>query len=127
MTCTEKLPEAELDVMTVLWEFHEPVRTARILERLQGRRGWTLSTLKVILGRLVDKGLVEVTREGRFTLYRALLRQSDYRRRETRGILQRYYKNSVKNLIASLVREEDLSDRDLEELEEILRKAGREK
>ena len=45
-----------------------------------------------LLGRLADKSFVEVTREGRFTLYRARVREEDYRRMETNGLLRRYYK-----------------------------------
>ena len=65
----EKLPEAELDVMLALWTHTQPVRTARLLEDLADK-AWSLSTLKVLLGRLADKSFVEVTREGRFTLYK---------------------------------------------------------
>ena len=70
----EKLPEAELDVMLALWTHTQPVRTARLLEDLADK-AWSLSTLKVLLGRLADKSFVEVTREGRFTLYRARVRR----------------------------------------------------
>ena len=58
----EKLPEAELDVMLALWTHTQPVRTARLLEDLADK-AWSLSTLKVLLGRLADKSFVEVTRE----------------------------------------------------------------
>ena len=87
----EKLPEAELDVMLALWTHTQPVRTARLLEDLADK-AWSLSTLKVLQGRLADKSFVEVTREGRFTLYRARVREEDYRRMETNGLLRRYYK-----------------------------------
>ena len=122
-----KLPEAELDVMLALWSFSQPVRTARILEALQARRTWTASTLKVVLGRLVEKGFVEETRQGRFTLYRALVPEEEYRRSETRHMLGRfygYYKNSVAGMVAALVQDEGLSQAELAELEDILRRAG---
>lgn len=119
----EKLPEAELDVMLALWTHTRPVRTARLLEDLTDR-AWSPSTLKVLLGRLSDKGFVEVTREGRFTLYRALVREEDYRRMETNGLLRRYYKNSAADMIAALVRDEALTGSELAELKELLRKAG---
>ncbi len=125
MGAVERLPEAELDVMLALWQFDRPARTARILQEVSARRAWTLPTLKVILGRLVEKGYVEVSREGRFTLYRATLREADYRRQETRGIARRYFDDSVKKMIASLVQEEDLTGADIAELEAILHKAGR--
>lgn len=119
----EKLPEAELDVMLALWTHTRPVRTALLLEDLADR-AWSPSTLKVLLGRLADKGFVEVTREGRFTLYRALVREEDYRRMETNGLLRRYYKNSAADMIAALVRDEALTGSELAELEALLRKAG---
>ena len=116
----EKLPEAELDVMLALWTHTQPVRTARLLEDLADK-AWSL---KVLLGRLADKSLVEVTREGRFTLYRARVREEDYRRMETNGLLRRYYKNSVAGMVAALVQDEALTGSELAELKELLRKAG---
>ena len=81
----EKLPEAELDVMLALWTHTQPVRTARLLEDLADK-AWSLSTLKVLLGRLADKSFVEVTREGRFTLYRARVRED---KRPAAALLQK--------------------------------------
>lgn len=120
----EKLPEAELDVMLALWRFREPVRTSVLLGELNHHRSWTLSTLKVLLGRLAEKGYVEVTRDGRFTLYRALLPEAEYRQGETRGLARRFYEGSVKTMIAQLVQEEPLTAQEIRELEEILRRAG---
>ena len=118
-----RLPESELEVMLVLWQHSQPIRTAQIMAELQ--KDWTLSTVKALLTRLTEKGFAEVTREGRFTLYRALVPESDYRRRETEGLLNRYYKNSVKSMVAALVSESDLSAADLQEIEEIIKNAGR--
>ena len=109
--------------MLVLWQHSQPIRTAQIMAELQ--KDWTLSTVKALLARLTEKGFAEVTRQGRFTLYRALVPESDYRRRETDGLLSRYYKNSVKSMVAALVSENDLSPADLQELEEIIKNAGR--
>ena len=49
----EKLPEAELDVMLALGTHTRPVRAARLLEDLADK-AWSLSTLKVLLGRLAE-------------------------------------------------------------------------
>ncbi|MEG2596602.1 MAG: BlaI/MecI/CopY family transcriptional regulator, partial [Ruthenibacterium sp.] len=124
MKTIEKLPEAELDVMLCLWRYQTPVRTAQLFADLQASRGWTLSTLKVLLSRLVEKEFVELTRDGRFTLYRALVSEQAYRRKETKNLVKRYYQNSVKSMIAALVREEGLSGTDLAEIEALVKKAG---
>ena len=123
MSPKEKLPEAELDIMLCLWTYAEPVRTARIWEDVQKEHEWSLSTVKALLTRLADKGWVEVTREGRFTLYRAAVSEEEYRRRETGGLLRRYFDNSPKKLIAALVQESELSGEDIAELEQLIRKA----
>ena len=120
-----RLPESELEVMLALWRNTVPVRTSELLRQLSWTHSWTLSTLKVLLGRLEEKGFVEVTREGRFTLYQALVKEEDYRRHETRGLLKRYYQNSVKSMVAALVSEGDLTGEDLAELEQIIQNAGR--
>ena len=118
-----KLPESELEVMLVLWKHSQPIRTAQIMAEIP--KDWMQSTVKALLARLTEKGFVEVTREGRFTLYRALVAEQDYRRRETQGLVQRYYQNSVKNMVAALVNEGDLTQQDLAELEEMIQNAGR--
>ena len=118
-----RLPDSELEVMLVLWQHSQPIRTAQILQEIGPRRSWTLSTLKALLGRLDEKGFVEVTRQGRFTLYRALVAEADYRRRETKTLVQRYYQNSVKSMVAALVSEGSLSREDLDELRQIIQNA----
>ena len=75
----ERLTAAELDIMLCLWKYTQPVRTARLLEDLQPVHSWTLSTLKVLLGRLEEKGYVQVTRQGRFTLYQPLVAEAEGR------------------------------------------------
>lgn len=118
------LPESELEVMLCLWHFSEPVRTARLLAAVSADKNWTLSTLKVLLARLENRGFVECTREGRFTLYRALISEESYRRQETTGLLKRFYRNSAKQMIASLVTDSDLSEQDLSELAALIEKAS---
>lgn len=118
----KRLPDSELDIMLVLWQAKAPMRTAEILARLDNN--WAVATLKVLLDRLVQRGCVECTREGRFTLYAALLAKDSYSSREVSGVLSRYYESSAKNLIASLVRSEGLSKQDLADIAKMLEIAG---
>lgn len=124
MTVPVTLPESELEVMLCLWQHTEPVRTAVLLEQVNQEKQWTLSTLKVLLARLEQKGFIECTRQGRFTLYRALVPQAEYRKKETAGLLGRYYQNSAKQMVASLVECGQLTDTDLAEIAAMIAKAG---
>lgn len=124
MKAIQNLPESELEIMLVLWQHTQPLRTSAILEQVNQSKSWTLPTLKVLLGRLEQKGCVQCSREGRFALYQAQVPQSAYRKKETKGVLQRFYQNNAKRMIASLVNEEGLTQADLDEIAELIRKAG---
>lgn len=124
MTVPATLPESELEIMLCLWRHTEPVRTSRILEEITPERNWTLSTLKVLLARLEQRGFIACTRQGRFTLYHALVPQSEYRRKETDGLLHRYYENSATRMVASLVEGGQLTADDLAQLQAMIQKAG---
>ena len=55
--------------------------------------------------------------------YRALVSEKSYRRRETRGLLDKFYQSSVKNLVAALAHDEGLTQTDLQELAAMLQNA----
>lgn len=120
----DSLPESELEVMLTLWRYRTPMRTSRILQDISHDKSWTLSTLKVLLARLEQKDYITCTRDGRFTLYQALVPEEEYRRTETCGLLKRFYQNSAKHMIASLVADSALSREDLAELATLLESAG---
>ena len=82
------------------------------------------SQMNKVLTTLEQKGFIECTRQGRFTLYRALVPQAEYRKKETAGLLGRYYQNSAKQMVASLVECGRLTDTDLAEIAAMIAKAG---
>lgn len=116
------ISEAELELMRLLWKNRDadgylPVSTAEIMERLEN--GWSASTVFTLLSRLVKKGAVACRKEGRSNLYTALVREEDYRGRETRLLLDRLYAGSLKDMVASLC-DEKVSPQELEELAALL-------
>jgi predicted transcriptional regulator len=60
----------EAQVLEVLWRVREPVSASDLLAALGGRRR-AYTTIVTVLGRLVDKGLVERLGEARHYRYRA--------------------------------------------------------
>jgi DNA-binding MarR family transcriptional regulator len=55
----ERLADAELDIMRVLWQTREAMRAAQIVKQLSETRSWKTQTAHVLLGRLEEKGFVE--------------------------------------------------------------------
>ena len=115
----EKITESELEVLEVLWQADEPLSVTPIRTRLETERGWDASTVKTLLRRLCDKGVVAVEKREVF-YYRPLLDREDYRRWSARSLLNRVFRGNARDLIASLVKEDQLNEADLEELREIL-------
>ena len=66
------LGEAEFQIMQVIWLTKEPVSSNYILNELQEKRKWQLSTLMTSLNRLVDKGFLICDRSTGKNLYSSL-------------------------------------------------------
>ena len=58
------ITEAESAVMEVLWA-RSPLAAEDVFEALSGNRDWQETTVKTLLNRLLRKGAVRATREGR--------------------------------------------------------------
>ena len=80
----KRLGDAELEIMQVIWSAEKPIMAARILELLQEKRKWALSTLMTSLARLAEKGFVFCDRTHRNNQYTALISEEDYKRKESK-------------------------------------------
>lgn len=115
----EKISGAELEVLEVLWQAGEPLPLPPIRTRLGDTRGWDASTVKTLLRRLCQKGAVAAEKREAF-YYRPLISREEYRSWSTRSLVERVYQGSVRDLVASLVQGNALTESDLKELRAIL-------
>ena len=112
----EKLPEAELDVMLVLWKQERPMKAIEILDELRDTHNWKKPTLQVLLGRLTSRGFLKVTQEANYHLYEPLIMEDEYRLVESQHFLKKMCRGSFRTLVASFVKLNQISDRELQEL-----------
>lgn len=119
----QKLPEAELEIMLIIWEENRRVNSDCIMEKLKGVKKWKRSTLLNLLTRLCDRGYLECKKEGKINYYTALVAEKDYIESESKNFFTKLHKNSLKSLIASLYDSKSVSKEDLEELEEFIKEA----
>ena len=98
-----------------------------IEEKLPGERRLSATTILSFLSRLEEKGFVRVRKEGRNNVYESVVRKEDYLTQESRSIWKRLYQNSVGNFMTALGRGDDLTDQDLDELQEFLDRKRRER
>ena len=115
----KKLSDAELDVMLAVWQNRPPVLRSDLEEQLKSHN-WADTTVLTPLSKLVEKGYLSLERQGRRNLYTPLVSERDYRRWANRSFLGKMYQSSLRRMVASLVESSDLTDRDLQELEEFI-------
>ena len=115
----KKLSDAELDVMLAVWQNRQPVLRSDLEEQLKSHN-WADTTVLTLLSKLVEKGYLSLERQGRRNLYTPLVSERDYRRWANRSFLGKMYQSSLRRMVASLVESSDLTDRDLQELEEFI-------
>lgn len=121
MRGTKKLPEAELEIMLVIWDGQQPVTSESIMERLD--KDWTRPTLLKLLTRLCDRGFLRCDKEGRHNVYSVLVPRENYVQDASSNFLQKLHHNSLTSLVASLYDGQKVSKADLEELKRFIEEA----
>lgn len=115
----EKIADAELEIMRVLWDARTALPVSEIRKAICERTGWEGTTAKTLLYRLQNKGVV--TQEKRDVYYYApSVSEEEYNEYTTQSMIDKLFKGSAKNLIASLVSSNKLSDADIAELKDML-------
>lgn len=117
-----KIQDAELEVMRVLWEAGKPVPLLEIRKVLTERCGWEDSTIKTLLRRLQDKHIVKLEKRG---IYKAVVSEEEYNQWSTHTFVNKIFAGSAKKLVASLVSEGKLNEKDIQELSEMFNRGKR--
>ena len=115
-TAEEKITEAELEVMEVLWAAGEPVTLGQIREALAERNG---ETVKTLLRRLCAKGAA-AREKGRVGCYRPLVSREELGCYRTRKLIDKLYAGSARQMVAALVEHDQLSGEDIAQLRALL-------
>lgn len=122
----KRLPDAELEIMLIVWKSGKPVSSSFILEQLGDKRKWALATLMTVLARLVEKGFLHCEKEGRSNSYRAAVTESEYKESEGKSTLEKLYGNSIQDMVMSLYNGKAIDKSDLAELRELLDRVEKE-
>ncbi|CAM5544194.1 BlaI/MecI/CopY family transcriptional regulator [Rhodanobacter lindaniclasticus] len=113
------ISEAESRVMEVLWQ-RSPQTSEEIVAALAEPSGWHEKTIRTLLNRLLGKGAVSARKEGRRYLYSPRLRRDDWQQQESRSLLDRVFGGKVAPLLAHFSQHENLTDRDVAELRQLI-------
>jgi predicted transcriptional regulator len=113
------ISEAESRVMEVLWQ-RAPQTSEEIVAILAEPTGWHEKTIRTLLNRLLGKGAISASKDGRRYLYSPRLRREDWQQLESRSLLDRVFGGKLAPLLAHFSQHENLTAKDLAELRKLI-------
>lgn len=114
-----RLPDTELEVLKALWGLDCPAPRVQ-LEECLAEKHWASNTFNTYLTRLLEKGYLTCEKRGKTNYYTPLITQEDYLAFESKSVLNKLFGSSVKNFVATLARDGELSQGELDELQQYL-------
>ena len=123
MTADPAINDFEWELLAVLWQRgHATARDAT--DALEASKGWAYSTVKTMLDRMVDKGLVEATRVGNVWDYRALVEQEAAQRSAWSRFVDTVFRGTVDPALQLLAGDKRLSKSQRAKLKALLQEEG---
>lgn len=118
-----QISEAEYAVMKIVWK-HAPISTNEITEQLLKTTTWSPKTIQTLIKRLVTKKALTYEKQGRVFVYTPLIRESEYMNQERNAFVNRYYDGDIAAMVSAFIRDDKLSETDIEQLRSLLDKKG---
>jgi BlaI family transcriptional regulator, penicillinase repressor len=111
--------DTEWDLLEVLWG-KERGTAREVTEALTKKRGWAVSTVKTLLDRMVQKGLVSARQVGNVWEYTPAVRSVDAKRSAWADLVEKAFGGAVTPALHFLAKDAKLSKKELAELRALL-------
>jgi len=114
----QKLTKAEEEIMHLIWGLG-PCTVSQILDKIVALKGGKKpphSTISTLVRSIEEKGFLDHKAYGRTYEYFPIIQKETYSRTHIKSVLKNYFDNSPKQLVSFLVKDQDLSLAELQEL-----------
>ena len=118
------ISDAEARVMDVLWRGRPGMPAEEVIAALVSEQRWQEATVKTLLNRLLKKGAISASKDGRRYLYSAVLKREQWISSESGGMLDRLFGGRVAPLVAHFGKHRKLSAADIAELKKLVEELG---
>jgi BlaI family penicillinase repressor len=115
-----ELTESEWVIIKAVWEA-EPCTAPIIRQRLRPLTGWTYSTVRTLMDRMVVKGLLTAEKVGHLTTYRSAVTRRQAQRGELFYALKHAFNGALTPMVQCLLETGKLSADELDELESLIK------
>jgi predicted transcriptional regulator len=112
----KRLPDAEFEIMKVVWHHEPPMSTNQIISWLGSDKTWKHQTVLTLLVRLIEKGFLDSVKAGKERTYSPVVTRDEYLRSETGRFFDKLHGNSIHSFVNSLYDGKNLSDKEIDDL-----------
>lgn len=113
-----RITESEWQIMEIIWEHNGGVTQPDLMQCLGDK--WNKNTVHTFLKRLCEKGFLTVRKEDTPHRYIALIGREACVREERQSFVERVYRGSAGRMVASFVKDGELSGKEIAELKKLL-------
>ncbi|WP_315115010.1 BlaI/MecI/CopY family transcriptional regulator [uncultured Clostridium sp.] len=119
MSNLPKISDAEWEVMKLLWDKGN-ITSKEIVETLKSTTNWSSTTIYTLINRLVKKNAVGIKEGTSPYICYPLVSQEELRTEESKSFLKKVFDGSLNLMLVNFVKNEKLSNEEIEELKDIL-------
>lgn len=119
---TPKIHESEYRFCLILWQW-EPVTAVELVKLCQEQLGWKRTTTYTVIKRLCERGVLK-NDNGTIT---SLVSKDAAQAREIDELVEEKFQGSLPAFVAAFTRRQDISDKELDEVQRMIdriRKGG---
>ena len=116
-----RISDAEWKIMKTLWNSESPAMTlGEIISALGEDNRWSYTTVRTLIVRLIDKGAVSADKTTGVYRYSAVQDEKECIGEEVKSFISRVFDDHPSRLVASLVRDGDISETERKEILRLL-------
>ncbi|MBQ7141947.1 MAG: BlaI/MecI/CopY family transcriptional regulator [Bacteroidaceae bacterium] len=118
-----QLTKAEMEIMNVLWERGEGMTTHEIIEEYPEPKP-AYSTIATFLKILTNKGFIQSRKQeggGKTFVFTPTISREAYTNRVMKEVKSTFFGNSLKSMLSFFAKQEEVSEKDLQEIMEMIK------
>ncbi|NTL99150.1 BlaI/MecI/CopY family transcriptional regulator [Enterococcus faecium] len=114
-----KITDAELKIMEYIWK-KSSVNSKEIIQIFEKKENWSPNTIRTLLVRLEQKGIITHTKSGRLYVYHALAPREYFVKQESKKFISKFFDGKVSDFVSNFVADESVDEKEIDELRELL-------
>jgi len=115
-----ELTTGEWIIIQAVWE-NEPCAATTVQEIIEEKTSWSYSTVKTMMDRMVDKGLLTTKRIRNLILYSSIITRKDAQSGEILRTMKRAFDGTLTPMMQFILNNQSLSAEELIQLEQMIK------